>query len=75
MRVLVMGTGGLGGYYGWALASHGHDVTFVARGAHLAAIREKGLTLRSLVTTRRISSIPPRRSRRRPKPRPAPIST
>ena len=50
MRVLVMGTGGLGGYYGWALASHGHDVTFVARGAHLAAIREHGLTLRSLVT-------------------------
>lgn len=50
MRVLVMGTGGLGGYYGWALASHGHDVTFVARGAHLAAIREKGLTMRSLVT-------------------------
>lgn len=50
MRVLVMGTGGLGGYYGWALARHGHDVTFVARGAHLAAIREKGLTLRSLVT-------------------------
>jgi 2-dehydropantoate 2-reductase len=50
MRVLVMGTGGLGGYYGWALASHGHDVTFVARGAHLAAIRENGLTLRSLVT-------------------------
>lgn len=50
MRVLVMGTGGLGGYYGWALASHGHDVTFVARGAHLAAIRKNGLTLRSLVT-------------------------
>jgi 2-dehydropantoate 2-reductase len=50
MRVLVMGSGGLGGYYGWALASHGHDVTFVARGAHLAALREKGLTLRSLVT-------------------------
>src|SRR5436853_7833513 len=50
MRVLVMGSGGLGGYYGWALGSHGHDVIFVARGAHLAAIREKGLTLRSLVT-------------------------
>ncbi len=50
MRVLVMGTGGLGGYYGWSLAKHGHDVTFVARGAHLAAIRERGLTLQSLVT-------------------------
>lgn len=50
MRVLVMGTGGLGGYYGNALAQGGHDVIFVARGRHLAAIRERGLTLRSLVT-------------------------
>lgn len=50
MRVLVMGTGGLGGYYGWALASGGHDVTFVARGPHLEALRANGLTLRSLVT-------------------------
>ena len=50
MRVLVMGTGGLGGYYGSALAQGGHDVVFVARGKHLAAIREHGLTLKSLVT-------------------------
>ncbi len=50
MRVLVMGTGGLGGYYGGALARQGHDMVFVARGAHLAAIRERGLTLRDLVT-------------------------
>ncbi len=43
MRVLVMGTGGLGGYYGNALAQGGHDVVFVARGGHLAAIRQHGL--------------------------------
>jgi 2-dehydropantoate 2-reductase len=46
MRVLVMGTGGLGGYYGGVLARNGHDVTFVARGAHLDAIRQRGLALR-----------------------------
>ena len=46
MRVLVMGSGGLGGYYGGALAQAGHDVTFLARGAHLAAMRERGLTIR-----------------------------
>lgn len=46
MRVLVMGAGAIGGYYGALLAEHGHDVTFVARGAHLAALREFGLELR-----------------------------
>ena len=47
MRVLIMGSGGVGGYYGSVLAQHGHDVTFVARGAHLAAMRERGLEVRS----------------------------
>ena len=47
MRVLVMGAGGLGGYCGGVLARRGHEVTFVARGAHLAAMRERGLELRS----------------------------
>lgn len=46
MRVLVMGSGGVGGYYGGLLARQGHEVTFVARGAHLAALRERGLELR-----------------------------
>jgi 2-dehydropantoate 2-reductase len=46
MRVLVMGSGGVGGYYGGVLAQQGHDVTFVARGPHLAALRERGLELR-----------------------------
>jgi 2-dehydropantoate 2-reductase len=47
MRVTVMGSGGTGGYFGGLLARAGEDVTFVARGAHLEAIRENGLTVRS----------------------------
>src|SRR5215813_8894443 len=47
MRVTVMGTGGLGGYFGGLLARAGEDVTFVARGAHLEAIHARGLTVRS----------------------------
>lgn len=47
MRILVMGTGGVGGYYGAMLAHAGNDVTFVARGAQLTAMREKGLELRT----------------------------
>jgi 2-dehydropantoate 2-reductase len=43
MRIAVIGTGGIGGIYGAALAKAGADVTFVARGAHLAAIQENGL--------------------------------
>jgi 2-dehydropantoate 2-reductase len=47
MRVTVMGSGGTGGYFGGLLARSGEDVTFVARGAHLAAIRKSGLSVRS----------------------------
>jgi len=47
MRVTVMGSGGTGGYFGGLLARAGEDVTFVARGAHLEAIRAKGLAVRS----------------------------
>jgi 2-dehydropantoate 2-reductase len=47
MRIAVMGSGGVGGYVGARLAAAGQDVTFVARGTHLAAIREHGLALRS----------------------------
>ena len=42
MKVAVMGTGGVGGYFGGLLARAGHEVTFVARGKHLDAIRRKG---------------------------------
>lgn len=47
MRVAILGSGAVGGYYGAKLARAGHDVTFIARGAHLAAIRERGLLVRS----------------------------
>ncbi|MEQ8817837.1 MAG: 2-dehydropantoate 2-reductase [Thalassobaculum sp.] len=45
MRIVVMGAGGVGGYFGAYLAQAGHEVTFVARGAHLEAIRRNGFRL------------------------------
>ncbi|MEZ5818956.1 MAG: 2-dehydropantoate 2-reductase [Hyphomicrobiaceae bacterium] len=47
MKILVMGSGGVGGYFGGRLAAAGNDVAFVARGAHLEAMRSNGLTLDS----------------------------
>jgi 2-dehydropantoate 2-reductase len=47
MRIAVMGAGGVGGYFGARLAHAGNDVAFIARGAHLAAMRERGLTVKS----------------------------
>jgi 2-dehydropantoate 2-reductase len=47
MRIAILGSGAVGGYYGAKLARAGHDVTFIARGAHLAAIRAHGLQVRS----------------------------
>ena len=47
MRIAVMGTGGVGGYFGAKLAHAGHDVTFIARGAHLAAMQARGLAIES----------------------------
>ena len=43
MRIVVYGTGGVGGYFGGRLAQAGEDVTFIARGEHLRAIRANGL--------------------------------
>jgi len=47
MKIAVMGAGGVGGYFGAKLVQSGADVTFIARGAHGAAIREKGLRVYS----------------------------
>jgi 2-dehydropantoate 2-reductase len=47
MKIAILGSGAVGGYYGAHLSRAGHDVTFIARGAHLAAIRERGLEIRS----------------------------
>ena len=43
MRIAVMGAGGVGGYFGGLLARAGNDVTLIARGPHLEAIRDRGL--------------------------------
>lgn len=48
MKIAIMGTGGVGGYYGGLLAKGGKDVTFIARGAHLQAIRKTGLQVKSV---------------------------
>jgi 2-dehydropantoate 2-reductase len=48
MRILIAGTGGVGGYFGALLARAGHDVVFLARGRSLAALRERGLTVESV---------------------------
>jgi 2-dehydropantoate 2-reductase len=48
MKIAIMGTGGVGGYYGGLLAKQGQNVTFIARGTHLAAIQENGLQVKSI---------------------------
>ena len=45
MRIAIMGSGGVGGYFGARLVQGGADVHFIARGAHLAAMRERGLAI------------------------------
>lgn len=47
MRILMVGAGGVGGYFGGRLAAAGEDVTFIARGAHLAALKKDGLRIES----------------------------
>ena len=47
MRFSILGSGAVGGYFGAKLAKSGQDVTFIARGAHLEAMRSKGLEIRS----------------------------
>jgi 2-dehydropantoate 2-reductase len=48
MKFAIFGTGGVGGYFGGKLAQAGDDVTFIARGEHLKAIRERGLRVESI---------------------------
>src|SRR5258705_11087958 len=43
MKIAIMGSGGIGGYYGALLQHGGADVTFVARGEHLAAMQKSGI--------------------------------
>jgi 2-dehydropantoate 2-reductase len=48
MKIAVIGAGGVGGYFGGRLAQAGHEVIFIARGAHLAAIQRDGLRVDSI---------------------------
>ncbi|MGQ1910616.1 ketopantoate reductase family protein [Marinifilum sp. RC60d5] len=48
MKIGIIGTGGVGGYFGARLAAAGNEVHFLARGAHLKAIQEKGLQVKSI---------------------------
>lgn len=48
MKIAIIGTGGVGGYFGGKLARVGYDVTFLARGEHLKAIQQNGLTIKSI---------------------------
>ena len=48
MKILIMGTGGVGGYYGGLLAQQGNEVTFISRGAHLYSIRQEGMKVKSV---------------------------
>jgi 2-dehydropantoate 2-reductase len=56
MRIAVMAAGGVGGYFGARLAQAGHDVAFIARGRHLAAIRERGLVVKSAAGDIRVAN-------------------
>lgn len=64
MRIAIVGAGAVGGYYGARLAQAGHDVTLIARGANLEAIRARGLRVRGaagdLVVSPRAESDPSR---------------
>src|ERR1700757_3423232 len=48
MRIAIFGSGGVGGYFGGRLGESGNDVTFIARGRHLRALRLTGLRVDSI---------------------------
>lgn len=57
MKIAVMGSGGVGGYFGARLADAGNDVSFIARGAHLEAIRDEGLRVKSPFGDMHVTSV------------------
>ena len=48
MKIIVIGAGGVGGFFGGKIAKAGYDVTFIARGKHLEAITTNGLQIKSI---------------------------
>lgn len=57
MKVAIIGTGGVGGYFGGKIAKAGFDVTFLARGKQLDALRNKGLTVKSILGDFHVDSV------------------
>lgn len=57
MKVAIIGTGGIGGYFGGKIAKAGFDVTFLARGKQLKALQENGLTVKSILGDFHIDSV------------------
>jgi len=57
MKVAIIGTGGIGGYFGGKIAKAGFDVTFLARGEHLKALKEKGLAIKSILGDFHVDSV------------------
>lgn len=57
MKIAFIGAGGVGGYFGARLIDAGEDVTFIARGAHLAAMQSRGLRLESPKGNLRLASV------------------
>jgi len=57
MNIVIIGAGGVGGYFGARLAASGSNVTFIARGTHLAAMRESGLRVESALGDLRIHPV------------------
>jgi len=57
MKIAIIGTGGVGGYFGAKLAQAGNEVTFLARGEHLKEIQQNGLTVKSILGDFRVENI------------------
>jgi len=57
MKIAVIGAGGVGGYFGGKLAKAGYDVTVLARGNHLRAIQQNGLTIKSIQGDFKVDSV------------------
>lgn len=57
MKIAIIGCGGVGGYFGGKLAKAGFDVTFLARGEHLKAIQQHGLSVKSILGDFKIDKV------------------
>lgn len=57
MKIAIIGTGGVGGYFGAKLANAGNDVTFIARGEHLQAIQNNGIKVKSILGDFQVNNV------------------